>query len=72
VTTRTLTEAQAFEAAMRFIKIHWKTGWTIDMLIDAADSNDQRDRHGTPVTFDPGEWQCWTECVDAVLQLDSR
>jgi hypothetical protein len=67
---RALTEKQAFDAMLYFLRQHVE--WNIDdvgRLLDVADYG-FLDADGDPLTGDTGTWHDWMQCVDKALSED--
>lgn len=68
---RTLTELQAFDATLRWLRMHIESMGDPplhDLVTLMAYGH--LDKDGTPITNDPGEWDEWTSCVTATLEQE--
>ena len=68
---RTLTERQAFDAMLDYIRTHNEQGLKETFeLIECLDY-EVVSEEGIPETADPGEWQCWMNSVSKVLDREA-
>ena len=68
---RTLTELQAFDATLRWVRMHIESMGDPPLHdLETMMSYGRLNTDGTPDTNDPGEWQEWTECVTATIEAE--
>jgi hypothetical protein len=65
---RTLTELQAYDAAIRWLRMHVESMGDPPLSLLLADMEYRNlDDQGCPISFDWGEWEEWTRCITATL-----